>query len=132
MAGTALNLVVIRSADLDRAARFYEALGVRLSRERHGSGPEHLAGSAGAVTLEIYPRGNAGETLGTRIGFRVASVAAAITAVQAVGGSVASPPHDSPWGLRAVVVDPDGHRVELVEESHAAPLTTLSSRHSAG
>ncbi len=118
MAEAALNLVVIRSADLDRAARFYTAVGVRLSRERHGSGPEHLAGLAGAVVLEIYPRGTGGETLGVRLGFRVSSLSRVIADVLAAGGSLVSPPKESPWGLRAVVSDPDGHRVELVEESH--------------
>ena len=42
-----LNLVVIRSTDLDRSARFFAALGVELAREIHGSGPEHLAGRVG-------------------------------------------------------------------------------------
>jgi catechol 2,3-dioxygenase-like lactoylglutathione lyase family enzyme len=51
MAEAALNLVVIRSADLNRAARFYAALGIHLSRKRHGSGPEHMAGRAGAAVL---------------------------------------------------------------------------------
>jgi predicted enzyme related to lactoylglutathione lyase len=116
MADAALNLVVIRSADLERAAGFYAALGVRLTPERHGSGPEHLAGQAGDVVLEVYPRGESGDTVGVRLGFRVARAAAAVAAAQAAGGSVVSPPRESPWGLRAVVADPDGHRVELLEE----------------
>jgi predicted enzyme related to lactoylglutathione lyase len=117
MTEAALNLVVIRSADLERAARFYGALGVRLSRERHGTGPEHLAGTTGAVVLEVYPRGSGGDTLGVRLGFRVASLSTVLADVQAAGGSLLSPPQHSPWGVRAVVVDPDGHRVELVEVS---------------
>src|SRR5262245_44186016 len=115
MADAALNLVVIRSADLERAGAFYAALGVPLVRERHGSGPEHLAGPAGVAVLEVYPRGEGGGTLGVRLGFRVASVADAVAAAQGAGGSVVSPARESPWGLRAVVADPDGHRVELVE-----------------
>jgi predicted enzyme related to lactoylglutathione lyase len=118
MAEATLNLVVIRSADLERAARFYNALGLCLSRERHGSGPEHLAGSAGAVVLEVYPHGGSGDTRGVRLGFRVACVSAVLADVQTAGGTLVSPPQNSPWGFRAVVVDPDGHRVELVEESH--------------
>jgi len=116
MADAALNLVVIRSADLERAAGFYAALGLRLAQERHGSGPEHLSGHSGAVVLEIYPRGDGGDTLGVRLGFRVASAEATVAAAQSAGGSVVSPPRQSPWGLRAVVADPDGHRIELLEE----------------
>jgi len=43
VANVVLNLIVLRSADLDRAAQFYSRLGIVFSRERHGSGPEHLA-----------------------------------------------------------------------------------------
>ncbi len=114
MAEVALNLVVIRSADLERSAAFYAALGVRLGPEQHGSGPPHLAGAVGAVVLEVYPRGEASDTTGVRLGFRVPAVAAAVTAA-AAAGAIVSPPRPSPWGLRAVVADPDGHRVELTE-----------------
>jgi lactoylglutathione lyase len=116
MADAILNLVVIRSADLERAAHFYGTLGIRLEREQHGSGPNHLAGRAGPVVLEIYPREETGDTRGIRLGFRVESLTATLAAVQEAGGVVTSPPRNSPWGLRAVVADPDGHRVELIEE----------------
>jgi lactoylglutathione lyase len=110
-----LNLVVIRSANLDVAAKFYAALGINLTRECHGSGPQHLAGQLGDVVFEIYPQSRAGESVEARIGFRVRSVSETVKAVLAAGGSVASQPKDSPWGYRAVVVDPDGHKIELVE-----------------
>jgi lactoylglutathione lyase len=116
MSEAELNLVVIRSADFDRSGRFYAALGIRLSRERHGSGPEHLAGQVGASVFEIYPLGERGNTVGARLGFRVPSVAGSVAAVQEIGGSVVSQPRVSPWGLRAVVTDPDVHRIELVED----------------
>jgi predicted enzyme related to lactoylglutathione lyase len=115
MATASLNLVVIRSADLDRAARFYGALGIQFQREKHGSGPEHLAGNVGSVVLEIYPGSEAGDTRGVRLGFRIASLAATLVAVQEADGIVVSPAQESPWGLRAVVSDPDGRRVELVQ-----------------
>lgn len=41
-----LNLVVIRSVDLDRAEKFYNALGLLFERHSHGIGPEHLAWDA--------------------------------------------------------------------------------------
>lgn len=115
MSAVALNLVVIRSADLERAARFYGSLGVRLSRERHGSGPEHLAAQVGATVFEVYPLAQGGSTIGVRLGFLVQSVTDAAAAALAVGGVVVTPARSSPWGFRAVVTDPDGHRIELVE-----------------
>ena len=121
MTEPALNLVVLRAADLDRSGRFYRALGIPLRPERHGAGPEHLAGAAGPATFEVYPAGAAGATAGVRLGFRVASAADAVAAAVGAGGTLVQPPKPGPWGLRAVVADPDGHRVELVEAAERGP-----------
>lgn len=114
----ALNLVVLRSSDMERAADFYGCLGLRFTRHRHGKGPEHFAAETAGGVFEIYPFAPGGaSTLGTRIGFRVASLDEAISALRDFPQAVISPAGDSPWGRRAVVADPDGHRVELVEGS---------------
>ncbi|WP_395745224.1 VOC family protein [Prosthecobacter sp.] len=113
-----LNLVVLRSADLEQAARFYECLGLRFTRHRHASGPEHLSAELGGCVFELYPQSKDGSsTLGTRIGFSVPSIEAAVAALGDFPDAIVSPPKSSPWGFRAVVADPDGHRVELVEVS---------------
>jgi lactoylglutathione lyase len=111
----AFNLVVIRCSDLAQSRRFYEALGLRFDVERHGSGPEHFSADVGGVVFELYPRGTGPASTGVRIGFRVPSLAAAVRAAQDCGAKVVSPPTEGPWGLRAVLADPDEHRVELVE-----------------
>jgi predicted enzyme related to lactoylglutathione lyase len=113
--GASLNLVVIRVSDLEATQRFYEALGLHFAHERHGNGAEHLATELGGVVFEVYPRGNSPVTTGVRLGFRVASVTAIVAAVQQFGAEVVTPPTEGPWGLRAVVVDPEGHRVELIQ-----------------
>ncbi len=110
-----LTLVMIRSADLQRSARFYAALGVRLAPERHGSGPEHLAGQVGGTLLEVYPSDGVGSAAVVRIGFCVPSVTGTLSALAEAGGVIVSPAKEGRWGLRAIVADPDGHRVELVE-----------------
>src|SRR5947208_3160393 len=115
MTAVELNLVVLRSADLDRAASFYGLLGLTFVRERHGSGPEHLACQLGSVVLEIYPQADGTGTAAMGVGFRAPSVAAAVAAVRKAGAVVLSPPKDSPWGCRAVLADPDGHRIEITE-----------------
>src|SRR5580765_670339 len=116
MADVALNLVVLRSADLHRAERFYRLLGIQFVREQHGTGPEHLACYLGEAVLEIYPRTAATEGPEARIGFGVPSVVNVVKAVLESGERVLSPAKKGRWGLRAVVVDPDGHRVELIEK----------------
>ena len=115
-----LNLVVIRSSDLDRAQHFYEALGLSFERHSHGKGPEHLAAELGpdGFVFEIYPANDkVGDTKGTRIGFRVGSIDNLINDLVTAGGKIAQDPHDSEWGRRAVVIDPDGHKVELLSST---------------
>lgn len=112
----ALNLVVLRSPNLERAARFYECLGLQFTRHRHGSGPEHLSSELGGCVFEIYPLSSKGtSTLGTRIGFRIQSLDALIAALGNFPDAIITPPQESPWGRRAVVADPDGHHIELLQ-----------------
>lgn len=116
MSDTTLNLVVIRSADLDRAGQFYQLLGLGFAMHRHGNGPKHLSSEGGGVVFEIYPQSAAGDsTSGTRIGFSVSSVDRVLSLLGSE--AVLSSPQDSPWGRRAVIADPDGHRIELTQRA---------------
>ena len=99
-----------------RAAAFYARLGLQFSQHRHGSGAEHFAAELPGGVFEIYPLSADGRsTLGTRIGFRVPSVDDALAALSDFPDAVVTPARDFEWGRRAVVADPDGHRVELVQ-----------------
>jgi lactoylglutathione lyase len=117
---TRLNLVTIRSPDIDRAVRFYEALGLRFSKHAHGTGPEHYCSEDAGVAFEIYPLG-AGKTptTDTRLGFAVSSVDEATAKLSMFGAQVISAPTESAWGRRAVLADFDGHRVELISATES-------------
>jgi lactoylglutathione lyase len=117
VSSVALNLVVLRSSDIARAAEFYTKLGLRFTRHQHGNGPEHFAAELGSGVFELYPVAPDGpSTLGTRVGFSVPSLDAAIASLAAYPGAILAAPKDSPWGRRAVIADPDGHRVELLQQ----------------
>lgn len=110
-----LNLVVIRVPDIEQAHAFYSALGLTLKKHAHGQGPEHYATDAGPVVFEIYPQGaTGGVTNATRLGFSVSDVTKAVTKLSKLGAKIVSAPKESPWGLRAVIKDPFGHKVELL------------------
>jgi lactoylglutathione lyase len=112
-----LNLLVLRSPDLARAEDFYTRLGLSFSRHRHGSGPEHLSAEfAGEMVFELYPQAaDAPTTLGTLLGFRVLSLEATLAALADYPNAIISPPKASEWGRRAIIADPDGHRIRLLE-----------------
>lgn len=68
------------------------------------------------MVFEIYPRTkDTGNTADVRIGFRVASVDAAIAALTRAGAQVLSSPEESSWGRRGVAKDPDGHSAEMTQ-----------------
>ena len=110
-----MNLVVLRSADIERAVSFYREMGLLFTRHSHGTGPEHYASEAGDLVFEIYPlTPKSSPTAGARIGFRVDSVDEVVRLLSRIGAVVITAPADSEWGRRAVVKDFDGQMVELV------------------
>jgi len=110
-----LSLLVIRVSDIVRSAEFYSVLGISFRREQHGTGPEHFAAMLGETAFEIYPASERFPVTNSRLGFTVDSPDAAVGVWRAAGIEILTEPTDSPWGFRAVVADPDGHRVELVQ-----------------
>ncbi len=116
-----LNLLMLRVADLERAASFYRLLGLEFVKHAHGSGPEHYACEPPGFVFELYlATAEQPVSSSTRLGFAVADVDCLAAKLVAPGTPILSPARDSEWGRRAVVIDPDGHRVELVQCSENA------------
>jgi lactoylglutathione lyase len=112
-----LNLVVIYTADLERTARFYAALGLVFERERHGRGPEHLAAQSAGIVFEIYPASEPISVMNQlRLGFSIHKIDQLVEQLVTDGARLVTAPQDSPWGRRAVLSDWEGRRVELVEK----------------
>jgi catechol 2,3-dioxygenase-like lactoylglutathione lyase family enzyme len=110
-----LNLVVLRSSDIERAASFYRTMGLAFTLHAHGSGPQHYSSEVSGLVFELYPlTAKSSPTAGTRIGFKVDSVDEIVRLLLEIGAIIVAPPADSEWGRRAVVKDFDGHTVELV------------------
>ena len=110
-----LSLIVLRVKDIEVSTRFYTALGISFTMEQHGSGPSHMAGQAGAVVLELYPADPGSTTTAIRLGFSVPSFEGLLKSIIEAGGTIISAPKRGPRGVRAVLADPDGNRVEVVE-----------------
>lgn len=109
-----MNLTVLRSPDIDRAAKFYSEMGLLFVKHRHGNGPEHYASAVAGFVFEIYPLGNHPPTTSTRIGFSVDDVDSLVVMLVRIGAELISAPTDTQWGRRAVMKDFDGHTIELL------------------
>ena len=111
-----LSLVVLRTANLAITKSFYELIGLRFQFEQHGSGPEHYSTMMGNTLLELYPlRQPTNIAEPARLGFAVTSLASILARMETLDIQIVSQPKETEFGTRAVVVDPDGRRVELEE-----------------
>lgn len=113
MSEPSLNLLVLRCEQLEDTRSFYEALGLVFEAHQHGKGPRHWGAQAGPVVIELYPASARHPADATRVGLAVDGAESAIERALAAGGAIDRPLADSPWGRRAVLVDPEGRKVEL-------------------
>lgn len=111
------RLLVLKTPQPQALCSFYSHLGFVFQQEQHGSGPVHHSAPLGEGTFEIYPLPEdtpADDT--TRLGL-------AVSHIENLCNSLANPddlltqPTKTEWGVRAVVRDPDGRRVELYQKT---------------
>jgi len=121
---SSISLVVVRCADIDRSRTFYEAaLGVVAREEQHGKGPRHYSLRIDTAVLELYPRGDR-QTETIRFGLHVDDLAAVLAGVDRNGGKVL---RATGGEGAAVVEDPDGHKIEFLQQGSSRVLRLDSS-----
>jgi len=77
----------------------------------------HYASEEAGVVFEIYPQVEGQETTAmTRLGFSVEALDAVMARLESLGAKVISAPADSPWGRRAVIQEPFGHKIEISQK----------------
>ncbi len=108
MAQTLLRAVILRTENPDRAAAFYIALGLPFAKK--GDAPVYAC-TQGDIILEIH----VGMSQGARLQLQVPSLEAAISAAGKAGGRLDGRPEPTRMGKKAILLDPAGNRVELVE-----------------
>jgi lactoylglutathione lyase len=92
-------------------------LGFHFKKQQHGKGPFHWSSNLGGAILEIYPVSSEKNVdSATRLGFEVDGITSKLDSLRSIGTEIISEPKESEWGLRAVVQDPDGRSVELLQK----------------
>jgi hypothetical protein len=116
-----MNLLVIRTMDIDTSRAFYELLGLSLRQERHAGGPLHLSCELDGTLLELYPTKT--KHPGMRFGLHLSRLLPRLERLRE-GRLLSEPPSEivregasSAW----LIKDPDGNTLELTPvESVAA------------
>jgi predicted enzyme related to lactoylglutathione lyase len=123
---TSLNLIVIKTDNLQGQAEFYTALGMQFDYHKHGNGPYHYASITDGPTLEIYPlpKNMTKPDHTTRLGFVIERLDALISDLKSRGVTIVSEPAVSEWGYVAIVQDLDGRKIELTENPIPQPVTS--------
>lgn len=112
-----INLIVIRTNDIEKLANFYQKLGITFQYHRHGKGPFHYAAELTGTVFEIYPllKGQEKPDNTLRLGFEVAALDELIALLIKDKVEILSAPTHSEYGYFAVVKDLDGRKIELTE-----------------
>ena len=119
-----IDALVMWTTRIDAMVAFYQALGLTLVPEQHGSGPVHYVTKELGAHFAIYALesrsgdmegkspGRA-EPGGTQIGFQTDDIEALWSLVESSSYEVVKELETARWGRRFVVEDPDGRAVEV-------------------
>jgi len=112
-----INLIVIRTKDIDQLVNFYQKLGIQFDYHRHGKGPFHYAAELDGTVFEIYPllKNQAQPDHSLRLGFDVEQLDELITTLEKDNVKILSAPTSFEFGYFAVIKDLDGRKIELKE-----------------
>jgi len=113
-----LKLLVIRTADMVKLVEFYQLLGFGFAYHKHGNSPYHYSAAVDGTVIEIYPLGKNQTEADSklRLGFELDDFDKAISLLKEAEVEFISEPLQTDFGFMAVVVDPDGRRVEIYKK----------------
>ncbi len=96
-------------------------MGIDLAEEDPGDGVLHFAAELDGCHFAVFPASGTSRSPRLRepgcsfAGIAVESLRATLESVEKLGAPVLEDPTRYPWGIRAVVADPDGRPVEIFE-----------------
>jgi len=110
-----INLLVIRTDNLEELKSQYELLGFKFEYHQHGKGPFHFASEYDGFVFEIYPLTKSMEKADSsiRLGFDIENLEARMDDLKKSNWKITSELSETEWGLTAIVQDLDGRKVEL-------------------
>jgi lactoylglutathione lyase len=113
-----VKLLIIRTADIQKLAKFYELLGFVFEYHKHGDSPYHYSSTIGETVIEIYPltKSQTEADKSLHLGFEIDNFDITIELLKENNIVFVSQPVSTAFGFMGVVVDPDGRKIELYKE----------------
>ena len=113
-----IKLLVLRSNDIKKLCDFYTLLGIAFEYHKHDNSPYHYSAIIGKMVLEIYPlsKSQYEADKNLRLGFDLELFDEAVEKLVANNIQFSMQPVQSDYGFMAVVLDPDGRKVELYKK----------------
>lgn len=113
-----LRLIVIRTIDIKKLAEFYNLLGLQFEYHKHENSPLHYSTTIGKTVLEIYPltKQQTEPDKNLRLGFAVDFFDEKMKILKELQVVFSTEPAQTHFGFMAVIVDPDGRKIELYED----------------
>ena len=114
-----INLIVIKTHQIERIKNFYEQLGMNFVYHQHANGPKHYSTEIEKVVFEIYPlNGIESDGLSSlRLGFDILNLDKLISKLVEKNVKLIAKAKNTEWGYVAVIEDPDGRKIELKEKN---------------
>jgi lactoylglutathione lyase len=110
-----LGLVMIVVKDMDRSVAFYrDVVGLKLLFAQSNWSQF----DAGKILLGLHPEGEqvkVSPTTGVSLGVYVDDITKAVSELKRRGGRIAIDPRTEPFGRWALLQDPDGYNIQIVE-----------------
>ena len=114
-----IRLLVLRTGDMKLLTDFYSLLGFKFEYHKHGNSPYHYSALIGSTVLEIYPLAKnqieAGKNL--RLGFSIENFDQVMYELNKSQADSVQEPTQTAFGFMAIIIDPDGRKIELYKNS---------------
>ena len=116
VAGMKVASLMLYAINVEATARFYRSIGVDLGEVSGGRAVGDVDGCRIAIVSATSGDAAGPGVGGTSMpGFEVDDVDAVVVEIRAAGRRILREPELLDWGRRAVVSDPDGRAVELIQ-----------------
>ncbi len=115
--GIVFTSITVNTPNLENMVRFYEVLGCHFERVKVSVGGELFRSCIEGFELSLMstPFAEVGKTPKVLMGFRVTRMEEKVSQLNLIPGVLMIlDPTDMPDGKKAILQDPDGHSVELL------------------